>query len=54
MWHLVRAALNPPVSLRKSLKDWPAISQALREAPRARRMQVNEMEAMTVSNAPVS
>ncbi len=34
MLHLLQSAVNPKLSLRDCLEDWPAISTALREPPR--------------------
>ena len=39
--HLLRRALNPPLSLQQSLKDWFSIAQFLKESPRQRRSQLD-------------
>ena len=44
MFHLLRAALNPTLGLRPCVENWAAISQRLREPPRQRTTQTEEME----------
>jgi hypothetical protein len=44
MFHLFRTALNPALSLRACVRDWAAIAQQLREPPRRRTIQTEEME----------
>jgi hypothetical protein len=44
MLHLLRAAINPALSLCACVKDWADISQQLREPPRRRPAQIEQME----------
>jgi hypothetical protein len=44
MLHLLRVAINPALSLRSCVEDWPEISLQLREPPRRRLAQAEEME----------
>ena len=41
MLHLVQTAISPRLSLAECVPNWPAISLALREAPRKRELQTD-------------
>ena len=45
MFHLLRRAFLPTVSLRQAVEEWAEISVALRENPRKRVPQVNSLGA---------
>jgi hypothetical protein len=47
MLHVIRAAINPALSLRQCVENWPEISLQLREPPRRRSAQSEEMERKT-------
>jgi hypothetical protein len=49
MFHLFRWAIHPFLSLRACVEDWAAISQDLREPPRRRPNQTEELEAKCFS-----
>jgi hypothetical protein len=40
MRHLLSNAINPVLPLKLCLREWPALSAALGEGPRARRLQI--------------
>jgi len=44
MLHLVQTAINPSLSLRDCLANWDAISCDLREGPRRRQLQAEQLE----------
>ena len=44
MLHLLQGALNPPLGLRKCIGEWDAISLDLREPPRRRALQAENLE----------
>ena len=44
MLHLLQEAVNPPLGLRRCIGQWEAISQDLREPPRARELQAAKLE----------
>lgn len=44
MLHVVRTTINPTLSLRMCVENWPEISMQLREPPRRRTAQAEEME----------
>jgi len=44
MLHLLQRTISPAVSLEQALKDWFQISCELREAPRRRTTQLEEIE----------
>ncbi len=48
MLYLLRGAINPALSLRTCVEDWPEISLQLREPPRRRQAQTDEMERRTL------
>lgn len=48
MLGLLRSAINPALSLRACVEDWPEISLQLREPPRRRTLQTEEMERKAV------
>jgi hypothetical protein len=45
MLHLVKAAVNPALTLRQCVENWHDISCSLREAPRERCLQVEKFDA---------
>jgi hypothetical protein len=47
MLHLLQTALNPPLSLLEAIRHWGVISWHLREAPRTRELQMDELAAKT-------
>lgn len=44
LFHLFRAAVDPALGLRECLESWDLISLDLREPPRKRRLQMEELE----------
>lgn len=46
MLHLVQNAVNPSTDLRRSVQSWHEISCFLREAPRERALQAEELETL--------
>ena len=44
MLQLLQTTVTPPLSLQKCLTNCPAISLALREAPRKRQLQAAQLE----------
>jgi hypothetical protein len=49
MFHLLRWAIHPALGLRACIKDWAAISEHLREAPRRRLNQTEVWEEKCLS-----
>jgi len=47
MLHLLRATVNPALSLRECVENWDQISLELREASRKRRAQIEELEQVS-------
>jgi hypothetical protein len=50
MFHQLQAVIRPPLSLARSLRDWPAIAAALSDAPRQRRPQPVHLRAILTKN----
>jgi hypothetical protein len=49
MFHLFRFAVHPRLSLRACVENWASISHDLREPPRRRPNQIEELEAKCFS-----
>jgi hypothetical protein len=44
MLNVVRTTINPTLSLRMCVENWPEISMQLREPPRRQAVQTEELE----------
>ena len=47
--HLMRRSVNPALDLRACLENWNRISLELREPPRQRGLQVENLESLETS-----
>ena len=45
MLHLLQRTVSPALGLETSIENWYDISCSLREAPRQRRLQIEELES---------